>query len=83
MGSPGLVRVESSDKDKYGHTLSDVFLGGTRVNLEMVKGGRAWVYRAFTKDKDLLNAEQKAWANRVGVWSDTNPTPSWEFRKQQ
>jgi endonuclease YncB( thermonuclease family) len=76
------VRVEGHGGDKYGRTLGDVVAGGTWVNRTMVEAGMAWHYVAYFKDKELADAEKDARVKRLGLWSDIDPTPPWEFRKE-
>lgn len=46
----------------------------------MVKGGWAWHYKAYSKDKRLADAEVGARRTRRGLWADSHPVPPWEFR---
>ncbi len=52
-----------------------------------VTKGLAWWYKKYAKEQsheDALRyevAEQKAHARRVGLWSDRQPTPPWDWRK--
>jgi hypothetical protein len=53
---------------------------GRWINLEMVKEGWAWHYKAYSSDKTLADAEVAAKKIRRGLWADSNPTPPWEYR---
>jgi endonuclease YncB( thermonuclease family) len=73
----GLVFNKSMDikeygHDRYGRTLAVVVLDGKNVNLAMVRGGFAEVYRGeHAKGFDptpYLEAEKKARARREGIW---------------
>ena len=76
------VTIRYSEKDRYGRTIGDVYLGGAWLNLQMVSEGWAWHYKQYSKDKQLADAETKARASRKGLWADPNqPTPPWEFRR--
>lgn len=36
----------------------------------------------FPEDRPIYAAaEEKARSERVGLWSESNPTPPWDFRK--
>ncbi len=64
---------ENYKVDKFGRTLGYVFVGGVNLNIELVKNGLARVVlyekRAKIKYQDeLLNAENEAKMNKVGVW---------------
>lgn len=74
------VIVEVKDKDKYGRYVSDIFLGNKYINAEMVENGFAWHYKEYSKDKNLAELEDKARANKLGLWADSNPTSPWDFR---
>jgi micrococcal nuclease len=75
------VRVEWSEKDRYGRTLGQIYLGKRWINREMVESGFAWHYKQYSKDQNLANAETKARQSRIGLWSAQNPTPPWDFRR--
>ena len=74
------VIVESSKIDKYGRTVGTVWVDGLLVNLEMVKTGIAWVYRKYATNQAYYSAEEIAKNNKIGLWSQPNPVPPWEFR---
>ena len=82
------VTVEYQKKDKYGRTLGKVILNGTDVCLEQIKLGMAWHYKQYKSDQPkedretYAQAELEARTKTVGIWKDKNPTPPWEFRKQ-
>jgi hypothetical protein len=40
----------------------------------------AWVYRQYLSDNSLLPLEESAKSQKIGLWTDTNPTPPLEFR---
>jgi micrococcal nuclease len=75
------VRVKDNGKDRYKRTLGDVFLGERWINLELVKEGYAWHYKAYSKDKRLAQAEVEARSAKRGLWVDGKPVPPWEFRR--
>lgn len=39
------VKLEGRSKDRYGRTLSEIYLCSTNINLQLVKEGLAWHYR--------------------------------------
>src|SRR5690606_17292793 len=76
------VRVQWTERDKYGRILGDVFLGNHWVNYELTRDGWAWHYTQYSEDPDLAAAEQEAREAKRGLWADPNrPTPPWEFRR--
>lgn len=80
------VKVVGSKTDKYGRTVGKILLDGRDINLEQIKAGFAWHYKAYEREQppeDRLTysaAEQEARAARRGLWQDPNPTPPGEFR---
>jgi len=77
------VTVKEKNKDQYGRILATVFIGEKNLNLELVKAGLAWHYKAYSKDKELASAEEKAREVKDGLWSMINLIPPWEFRKRK
>lgn len=59
-----------------------VFAGGEDVQLKMVEAGWAWDYPQFSKGK-YRAAEQKARAEKLGLWTDPKPTSPFCFRKKK
>lgn len=56
---------------------------GENVNKELVKAGLAWHYLKYSTDTSYSNLEAIARQNKVGLWSDPNPTPPWDWRKHK
>ncbi len=83
------VVVEFDKKDKYDRIVGKVLLNGTDVCLEQIKLGMAWHYKQYASeqpkdDREIYaQAELQARAKSVGLWKDKQPTPPWEFRRQQ
>lgn len=52
-----------------------------------IVAGMAWWYRQYAKEQEPGDAnryeqsEQEARSRRIGLWSDPQPTPPWEWRK--
>lgn len=77
-----VVTVDVVDVDQYGRSVGRVGIAGMDVNLEMVRRGFAWWYRAYAKkDATLAAAETEARNAGRGLWADKMPTPPWEFRR--
>lgn len=80
------VIVEWSKLDRYGRTVGKVSVNGLDANLAQIKAGMAWWYEKYRKEQSpadqqtYAKAEQRARLQRVGLWSDKNPTPPWDFR---
>ena len=75
-----VIRVEKETIDKYGRTVGTIFVDGIDANREQVKRGMAWVYRKYMHDQSLLQDEEIARQGKVGLWSEPNPMPPWEYR---
>lgn len=81
------VDVEYDQEDRYQRKLGKVILGGHDINLEQVRRGYAWHYKAYMKSQPVTdrikysNAEDAAYQAKDGLWADKNPVPPWEFRK--
>ena len=70
--------------DRYGRLVGIVYTD-TNVNLEMVKEGYAWAYRAYLKksEKEYVEAENEAKFTKLGLWNNSgNPQAPWLYRKQ-
>ena len=54
-----------------------------------VLAGMAWWYRQYAGEQEPGDAsryelaEQEARARRLGLWTDSHPTPPWEWRKER
>jgi endonuclease YncB( thermonuclease family) len=83
------VRIETHKRDRYGRTVGKVSHGEVDVNLEQLRRGLAWHYKAYAHEQTLedrvkyKDAEDTARTSRLGLWSDASPIPPWEWRKQK
>lgn len=75
------VKVFYEKLDRYGRILGEVYVGDRLINKEMVRKGMAWVYRKYCYDPYYLRLEAEARNNFTGLWSQPNPIPPWEYRK--
>lgn len=81
-----IVKLEIMDKDQYKRMVSVIILDGRNINKEMVSEGWAWAYRQYLDRphaSDYINAEEQARKQKLGLWTQPNPQPPWEFRKLQ
>lgn len=82
------VVVETSKLDRYGRSVGKILLEGGDANLEMIRGGMAWHFKAYQHEQSATDrqlyrdAEEDARRKRVGLWSDRDPVPPWEWRKR-
>lgn len=90
------VKVEWTKKDRYDRIVGQVWvqppdckscgltLDASRSQLE---AGLAWWYRKYAheqapKDRTDYEAEEsRARERKLGLWSDPNPLPPWDWRK--
>jgi len=52
------------------------------LNEEQIKSGYAWVFKKYCKDtfrSKWLQYAKEARYNELGLWSDKNPIPPWEY----
>ena len=90
------VIVEGKKIDRYERTLGRVLVCEEDTcqqvidaNLEQIKDGLAWHFKKYEKEQPIEEREQYATAEGearekgVGLWSDTQPTPPWEFRHRK
>lgn len=83
------VSVEYSKQDRYGRTVGKILFNGIDANLEQIKAGMAWHYKQYQREQSpnerviYTEAEEMARAGRKGLWIDAEPTPPWDWRKQQ
>lgn len=82
------VQIEWKKRDRYDRIIGKVLINGTDVCLEQVKSGMAWWYRDYAREQSVEDhgnyehAELMAKLGRVGLWSDKNPIPPWEWRRE-
>lgn len=79
-----MATVEVFDTDRYGRTVGVVTVDGANVNQSLIEAGYAWQYRQYCKEtfcSDWLQDEELARKALVGMWSDPEPVPPWEWRR--
>lgn len=82
------VIAECGKQDKYKRRICKIIVNNQDINLEQVKAGMAWWYRDYAREQsaqdreDYEIAEFNAKVRRLGLWSDTNPVPPWEWRRR-
>lgn len=75
------VTVYPKEKDKYGHTIAQIFTDdGKCLNRELVYSGFAWWYKQYSNDVNLERRQADAQKAKRGLWSDPHALPPWEFR---
>lgn len=80
------VRVAWRKQDRYDRILGRVFVGETDVNLEQIRSGHAWFYRAYENELPASDrasfdrAERESRNSARGLWQSAAPTPPWDYR---
>lgn len=80
------VEVEVMDKDRYGRTVARIFVEGDDVNAAQLRSGHAWLYRQYCKDwvcGEWARLEAEARSSEAGLWADNDPTPPWQWRRDE
>ena len=75
------ITVLTETRDRYGRVIGQISVDGIDVNAELVRLGFAWVYRKYSNDAVLLQLEEVARTEGLGLWADSNPIPPWEWRR--
>ena len=74
-------------KDRYGRVVGKVMVDGRDVCLEQMRRGLAWHYKKYEREqpegdrREYSRSEEDAKASRIGLWSEANPVPPWDWRK--
>jgi len=76
-----IVKIWPTDTDRYGRTVAFVFYDGKNLNKELLSSGLAWHYKQYSRDPELAKLEFKARSARIGLWSEPDPIPPWEYRR--
>ena len=77
------VRLGLVGGDAYRRIIANVHVDDVHVNTALVRGGHAWVRRAYDPPALLGAAEDEARGARRGLWAQNNPTPPWEWRRSR
>ncbi len=77
------VVVNIISKDKYGRSISWIYVSGVNVSEELLKAGLAWHYKEYDKSKTLQSLEDTARTNKTGLWSKPNPVYPSLFRAKK
>lgn len=67
--------------DQYGRNVAIVYCDKQNANQYQVANGMAWVYRHYSNNQSLLQAELNARKGYIGLWKMNNPIAPWEYRR--
>lgn len=75
------VRVVPVRSDRFDRTVAHVWCDEVHVNWRLVEDGLAWCFRRFlVSPAECLPLEERARAERRGLWREANPVAPWDFR---
>ena len=75
------VMVDTGKTDRYGREVGKVLADGLDANLEQVKRGLVWHYKAYQREQSPSDRlDYAAAAARLGLWQDAVPVAPWEWR---
>ena len=86
LGPNAEISVKVLDNDRYGRLICKLHLDNKDISVNewMISDGNAWHYVKYAPDDmNLKQAEDNARNNKLGLWSAIDPTPPWEYRKNQ
>jgi endonuclease YncB( thermonuclease family) len=81
------VTVTTGKNDRYRRVVGKLLADGQDVNLEQVRRGMAWHYKAYEREQSAVDrvtyaAEEDVARNlKRGLWSMPGAQPPWEFRR--
>lgn len=87
MAEGKVLEVNPVESDQYGRMVAVVFAGGdeTSLNERQLEQGMAWYYEHFCRApfcEGWKAKEQRARAERVGLWKDKRPEAPREWRRE-
>jgi len=78
------VRVEVTDRDRYGRLVGKVWVGKTYVNAAMTEHGHAWAFNRYMRDRRIRAGQDSARKAGRGLWrlpeKDRIPPATWRER---
>jgi micrococcal nuclease len=77
-----MVSVRTMDVDRYGRTIGMVSVDGVNVNEALLRAGLVWHYKYYDKNQEWARMESEARSAKLGLWSQPNPIPPWEYRRK-
>nr|WP_320116267.1 thermonuclease family protein [uncultured Desulfuromonas sp.] len=80
-------QIQTIRQDEQGRTVALLITStGRSINEQMVAQGYAWVDNKQYREElcsGWLDAQIKAKHEKIGLWSQPNPQPPWQWRKRQ
>jgi endonuclease YncB( thermonuclease family) len=75
--------------DRYKRHICLIKVDGKDANLEQIRAGMAWHYKAYAKEQPIAEREMyaaeeiKARQRRTGLWRDAEQVPPWDWRRSR
>ncbi len=82
------LQLAVRDTDRYGRIVAAVSADGSDVGLHLVSQGLAWHYEQYAPQQPralrraYADAQRQARDAAVGLWSQSQPVPPWEWRRR-
>lgn len=78
------VTISIRSYDRFKRAVAVVYLPDNRIlNEELIRAGMAWHFTKYNRDPAWARLETEARNSKIGLWSDANPVPPWEYRKNK
>jgi len=61
------VEIHDQGTARYGRMLGRIYFEDRDISKELVAEGHAWVYRQYMTDRSLLEDEESARSNQMGL----------------
>ncbi|PKH52215.1 hypothetical protein CXF68_16615 [Tenacibaculum sp. Bg11-29] len=76
------VKIIHSGKWHWNRLIAEVYYDGNKnLNKELISNGLAMHFKKYSKDQKYKQLEIEAKNNKIGIWSDPNLIPPWEYRR--
>jgi endonuclease YncB( thermonuclease family) len=81
------VLVRWTKHDRFGRIVGVALVDGNDVGLALIESGLAWHFKRYAHEQSAhdrgtyARAEDLARAARIGLWSERDPIPPWEYRR--
>lgn len=66
-----VVKIWTTDTDRYGRTVAFVFVGDKNLNKELLSVGLAWHYQKYSRGPELAKLEFEARAKKIRIMRRT------------
>jgi len=82
------VQVSFTKNNKYGRIVGKVFLDTQDICHQQIKSGLAWHYIKYQDEQPeedrsaYSTSELTAKNQQLGLWSEPQPMPPWDYRKR-